>query len=121
MCPSGISLEYLMADLLLEYMTKGCMVDCREDWSLEKIQVAIDRGSHIRKHEIEASKYAWTEARDKERKCYYSIYKWSDIKESYPKSSRYHQLQRYRINQDHFTLYKIYCINLQYIESNTYR
>ncbi len=45
MQPQGDALRHPAADDLLDYATKGCPVDCGDDWTYEEIEAAINRGS----------------------------------------------------------------------------
>ena len=55
MCPSGISLEHPMAELLLSQWEEGCKVDCGPDWSQEQTEAAMRRGTHMRQSDAAAA------------------------------------------------------------------
>ena len=46
MKPSGDMLNHPASDLLMQYATKGCPVNCGQNWSKEDIEAAILRGPH---------------------------------------------------------------------------
>ena len=73
-----------MAELLLEYASKGCTVDCGANWTKEHIEAAIKRGSHIKSNQTAAAEYAWTEVLDRQKEGYCVIHKWDDIKNNHP-------------------------------------
>ena len=84
MCPRGPALDHPFAETLLSYAENGCRVDYGDNWSKQQIEEAVHRGPHKSAREAEAAAYAWEEAQEKVNQGYCSIYKWEDIKHSYP-------------------------------------
>ena len=62
MCPRGPALDHPFAETLLSYAEKGCVVDCGEPWTMERIEQAIERGIHTSAKDPNAAAYAWQEA-----------------------------------------------------------
>jgi len=107
MCPSGISLQHPMADLLLEYATNGCRVNCGKNWSVEQLEAAVEKDPHIKKQDKVAVEYAWSEALEKQKEGYCDIIKWSKLRKNYPPQLKIspivailHKSHPFRIIQD---------------------
>ena len=47
MCPRNYALNHPSTPLLFGHTQNGCSVDCREDWTLEKIILMLERGPHV--------------------------------------------------------------------------
>ena len=58
MCSRGPALEHLFAKVLLQYAENSYKVDCRPDWSYEKIAAAVERGAYKSAQETEVANYA---------------------------------------------------------------
>ena len=85
MHPSGLALHHPAADRLLQYATKGCPAETGQDWTMDMIQAAIDRGPHKSAMTPEAMEYIQSEAFDKERIGKARIVEWiGEFKRSPP-------------------------------------
>jgi len=47
MCPDPSIQHHPAYEVLLEYATEGCLVDCRESWSKEHLEAVVTHGPHI--------------------------------------------------------------------------
>ena len=56
-CPSNITLEYPMANLLLNYTEDGYKVNYGKNWIKEYIAQAIKRSPYIKQDQVEAAQY----------------------------------------------------------------
>ena len=128
MCPSGISLEHPMADLLLSYAEEGCTVDCGEDWSTEQMQKAIDDGSHIKPSDTAEAEYAWKEASQKQEEGYCTTLRWSDISDKHPKQLKVspiaaipHKSRPFRVIQNLSNRIKINKVEMASVNDTTKR
>ena len=80
-----LALHHPAADRLLQYATKGCPAETGQDWTVEMIQAAIDRGPHKSAMSPAAMAYIQSEAFDKERIGKARIVEWSrEFKRSPP-------------------------------------
>ena len=62
MCPRNDILQHPAANMLMEYATNSCPVDCGDNWSLTRIEEAIKHGAHPSAREPLAAKACWEEA-----------------------------------------------------------
>jgi len=67
-------------DILQNYTTTGCPVDCGPPWSLEHITATIQHGPHISAKSPEAAASIWAETLEKVAQGYAQIVRWDDIK-----------------------------------------
>ena len=84
MCPSGLALEHPAAELLLQYSQLGCPVETGQDWTVEMMTAAIERGPH-RSALVPAAMeqlQAEVEAKVKCGQC--RVVEWDDIKHNPP-------------------------------------
>jgi len=67
-------------DMLMQYATKGCPVDCGEPWTKEHLEVAVEHGQHMSATLLEAAAALQNEAMEKVEQGFAKIYNWDDIK-----------------------------------------
>ena len=86
MWPRTYALNHPAKNLLDEYATKGCPVDCGKDWSLDHITKAILHGPHKSAKSKEAAAALHAETLSKVKNGFAKIVKFKDIKENLPKN-----------------------------------
>ena len=84
MHPRKYALQHDAADLLLDYAKNGCPVDAGEDWTIEQINDALERGPHKSAYLDGASAFLRRETTEKIKNGYARVVKWSDIKDNVP-------------------------------------
>jgi len=72
-------------EMLLDYASAGCPIDCGPDWSTEHITAAIERGPHLSAKNPAAATSIQAKTLEKVAQGYAHIVKWDDIKENPPK------------------------------------
>jgi hypothetical protein len=85
MFPRTYSSFHEATPLLYDYATKGCPVDCGDDWSQEKITKLLRKGPHRSSLKAEAIRQLRRETKDKCAQGYARIIRWGDIKNEIPK------------------------------------
>jgi hypothetical protein len=85
MAPQGLALHHKAAQLLRDWENFGCPTRTGRDWTLSKIQAAIDRGPHQSTLEPEAIAHFEVEVRDKVEKGQAHVVLWDDIKSNHPR------------------------------------
>lgn len=85
MCPSGLASHHPAADLLLDYLMKGCPTKTGAPWTKEQMQEAIDRGPHETAMDPLAIEQLATELEAKVKKKQCKVVLWDDIKHNPPK------------------------------------
>jgi hypothetical protein len=88
MAPQGLALQHKVAQLLTDWENFGCPTRTGHDWTLSKIQAAIDCSPHQSALEPEAIAYFEVEVQDKVEKGQGCVVLWDDIKSNHP-----HQLK----------------------------
>ena len=83
-CPRWRAEEHPAAHLLREYAETGCPVDVGEDWTLEQLEAAVEKGPHVSALEDDAIDQIQVEAREKETQGFAKIYKWEELKQRLP-------------------------------------
>ena len=86
MHPRKQALDHEAAAMLLDWAENGCPVDTGPDWSIEQIQVALERGPHLSALSPAAIKFLHDEATEKETNKYAKIVRYGDIKNNLPKN-----------------------------------
>lgn len=84
MQPRGPALEHPAADLLNNYATNGCPVDCGPAWSMQQLLLLLKRGPHISGKNPEAAAFLREETEEKVRQGYARVVKWGSIKQHPP-------------------------------------
>jgi len=68
--------------ILFEYATNGCPVDCGEAWTKEHVEAAVQRGPHMSAKSPEAAACLRQEALEKVAQGEAEVIKWDDIKDA---------------------------------------
>lgn len=84
MAPTGAALSHPAADLLLKYATRGCPADCGDDWTLEQMEAAIQRGPHPSAYNEGAAEQLRQETAEKVAQGFAKVVRWSEIKTNPP-------------------------------------
>jgi len=84
MTPAPSMKHHPAFDMLLDYASAGCPVDCRPDWSREHIMAAIAHGPHLSAKNPAAAASIRAELLEKVAQGYACIIKWDDIKDNPP-------------------------------------
>ena len=84
MAPQRLALQHEAAGLLSEWESFGCPTNTGRDWTLDKIQAAIDRGPHQSALEPAAIEHFAEEVCDKVEKGQARVVLWDEIKGSHP-------------------------------------
>ena len=71
--------------MLREYAAKGCPVSVGQDWTLEELEAAAERGPHRSALERHAIAQIQVEAREKEAQGFCKLYNWEELKSNLPK------------------------------------
>ena len=69
---------------LLEYALEGCPVDCGDDWTLERLELAIASGAHSSANVPEAAAACKKEALERVTEGSCRLVNWEDIKHDFP-------------------------------------
>ena len=77
-------MEHPAAPILREYARNGCPVDLGEDWTLEQLEAAVERGPHASALQPDAIAQIQVEAREKETQGFAKIFKWEELKRNLP-------------------------------------
>jgi hypothetical protein len=85
MAPQGLALQHKAAQLLRDWENFGCLARMGCNWTLSKIQAAINRGPHQSALEPEAIAHFEVEVRDKVEKGQACVVLWDDIKSNHPR------------------------------------
>jgi len=93
MTPASSIKHHPTFEMLLEYASTSCPVDCGPDWSTEHITATIERGLHLSAQNLVAVASIWAETLEKVAQGYAHIVNWDDIKANPPKNSKFHPLQ----------------------------
>ena len=67
-CPRWRAEEHPAAHLLREYAETGCPVDVGEDWTLEQLEAAVEKGPHVSALEDAVIALIQVKAREKRRR-----------------------------------------------------
>ena len=84
MFPRNDVLKHPAARMLLKWATDGCPVDCGKPWSIERIQVAIDKVTHLSVQSKEVATACRNEALEQVKDGCAKLIKWEDIKHNPP-------------------------------------
>jgi hypothetical protein len=84
MWPRTYSVNHPASTLLNEYATKGCPVDCGEDWSMDHIIKAILHGPHKSAKNKDAAAALHAETKSKIKNGFAKLVKFKDIKNNCP-------------------------------------
>ena len=84
MQPRNKALRHPAADALLQYASDGCPLDCGQDWTMEQMEAAIQKGPHQSAQSPEASNALRTEALERITGGSCRVMKWKDIKDNPP-------------------------------------
>ena len=84
MWPTTYAMKHEATPLLTSYSTHGCPVDCGEDWTAERIKIALNYGAHPSAKAPEALKCLIAEAKTKVENGFAQIVHWRDIKDNIP-------------------------------------
>ena len=84
MTPRHQALDHPAGPMLNDWATRGCPVDCGPDWPLEKLEAALDYGSHPSAKIPEARKCLLEETKDKVDKGFARVIQWKDLKADLP-------------------------------------
>ena len=68
MCPSGLALHHEAAELLLDYVMKGCPVRSGQQWTMAMMQEAIEKGPHASAMDPAAMEQLALEVEQKEKR-----------------------------------------------------
>ena len=84
MWPTNEAILHPASEMLTNYATNGCPVDCGEDWDISRIIAAIKYGAHPSAKAPDALKCLITEANDKTTNGFAKITTWGKIKNNIP-------------------------------------
>jgi hypothetical protein len=84
MCPSGEALHHPAAALLSEYATTGCPVETGQNWTMEQLEAAVERGPHSSALVPEAMKQHAEELEIKIQKGQAKVMLWDELKTNPP-------------------------------------
>ena len=82
MLPRNRALKHEAAAELLQYATNGCPVNCGEQWSIKRLQAAIDAGPCTSASSKEAIQACRKEILEKVNEGHCRIIDWNDIKDN---------------------------------------
>ncbi len=85
MAPQGLALNHEAAGLLADWEQFGCPTRTGRDWTLNKIQAAINRGPHKSALEPNAIAHFAEEVADKVAKGQAQVFLWDDVKTDHPR------------------------------------
>ena len=84
MRPRNRALNHVASDELLRYATNGCPVDCGPNWSLERLEAAIQMGPCKSARSTEAITACHKEVLQKVSEGHCQLIKWNTIKNNPP-------------------------------------
>ncbi len=85
MAPQGLALKHEVAGILAEWAKFGCPTKTGRDWTVFKIQAAINRGPHKSAVKPDAIAHFAEEVSDKVNKGQAWVVLWDDIKNNHPR------------------------------------
>ena len=86
MCPRNYALNHPSTTLLFCHTQNGCSVDCREDWTLEKIILMLERGPHVSDKYPKATHQLHEETLEKYKNRYARVVGFGNIRHKLPKN-----------------------------------
>ena len=84
MAPAGPALDHPAASLLQHYATNGCPADCGDDWTLQQLEAAIERGAHPSAREPVAAEALYIETMEQVAQGFARLVLWDDLKKHLP-------------------------------------
>ena len=79
MCPRGLALHHPAAATLLQYASRGCLVNTGKPWTVDQMKAAIARGPHVSALVPDAMAQLDIEVQEKVANGQARVVKWSDI------------------------------------------
>ena len=86
MCPRNYALNHPSTPLLFGHTQNGCSVDCREDWTLEKIILMLERGPHVSDKYPKSTHQLHEETLEKYKNRYARVVGFGNIRHKLPKN-----------------------------------
>jgi len=83
-------------EMLLDYASAGCPIDCGPDWSIEHITATIKCSPHLSTKNPAAAASIWVKTLEKVAQGYAQMVKWDNgtiSKQIHPKNSKFYPLQ----------------------------
>ena len=98
---------YDASALIDAYSQEGYPTDCVEDWTMDSIEVALQRGQQPSDDAVESMKALYDEKREKVANGYYKVIRYGEIKKNLPEKLKIspvamipHKSRSYRKNLD---------------------
>lgn len=81
MAPSGPALAHPAAQLLQDYATNGCPANCGDPWTIEQLDIAVERGAHASAKDPIAAAALHQETLEQVKGGYARLIPWKQLRE----------------------------------------